>query len=66
MLKKNKIPGSWRIGLEEEMKGYMEAASYIARKTRLEVEILSEQEARANAVPKADKALPLRPAFYIK
>ncbi len=66
MLKKNKIPGSWRIGLEEEMKGYMEAASYIARKTGLEVEILSEQEARANSVPKADKALPLRPAFYIE
>jgi len=51
---------------ENEYKILNEAAKYIERKTGLKVEIMWESEALSKNIQKADKAYPLKPAFYIE
>lgn len=48
-----------------EYKALIEAKQYIAKKTGLEIEIYWEEEAREKKIPKAEKALPLKPSFYL-
>ncbi len=51
---------------EKEYRVLMEARGYISRKTGLEITIYWEREAREKNIPRADKALPLKPGFYIE
>ncbi len=51
---------------ENEYRILVEARDYIGRKIGLEVDIYWEEEARSKGIPRADKAYPLKPGFYIE
>ncbi|MET1160106.1 MAG: leucine--tRNA ligase [Thermoprotei archaeon] len=51
---------------ENEYKVLREASKYISEKTELTIEVLWEEEARDRGIPRAEKAHPLKPAFYIE
>ena len=51
---------------EKEYQVLVEAREYIERRIGLSVDILWEEEAREKNIPKADKAYPLKPGFYIE
>ncbi len=53
------------VNAKHEFEILVEARNYIARKTGLTVEIMWEEEARSKGVPRAEKAYPLKPAFYL-
>ncbi len=59
------IKGVERVSPEDELETLRELANYIARKTGLDVTVMTEEEAVIEKIPKVDKAKPLRPGFYL-
>ncbi|MEM1878069.1 MAG: class I tRNA ligase family protein, partial [Desulfurococcaceae archaeon] len=45
---------------------YSEAKNYIEKKTSLNIRVVWEEEARSLNIPRANRAYPLKPAFYIE
>ncbi len=65
-LSKAPIENARYVDHEEELQAFRGAADYLAKKLGLEVIVISEDEARKRGLPKADKAKPLRPGFYLE
>ncbi|MCD6196463.1 MAG: class I tRNA ligase family protein, partial [Staphylothermus sp.] len=53
------------VNPKNEYKVLEEAKEYIGKKTKLEVTIMWEEEARSKKIPRAEKAYPLKPGIYL-
>ncbi|MEM4432194.1 MAG: leucine--tRNA ligase, partial [Desulfurococcaceae archaeon] len=55
-----------RTSTDLEYAVYSEAKNYIEKKTSLNIRVVWEEEARSLNIPRANRAYPLKPAFYIE
>ncbi|MEM4932624.1 MAG: leucine--tRNA ligase, partial [Desulfurococcaceae archaeon] len=64
-LKKIDLTNILKTSSKREYEVYKHVVSYLKNKLGLDIEILWEDEARARNIPKAERALPLKPALFV-